>query len=87
MAATSALPAHLLEQVTGWMPSVDELLRASPREVLVHGEMLLAHVLGHVRDGRFHPTGIIDFNSAYVGHPLCDIGRAGGAPRWGPRAL
>ncbi|CAN5662966.1 hypothetical protein BH23CHL8_BH23CHL8_28770 [soil metagenome] len=72
--AQRGLPAHLAEQVDEWLPSPDELAGSPDQAVLCHGHLDEDVVLGWLDGQRFVPTGIIDFERSFVGHPLAELG-------------
>jgi aminoglycoside phosphotransferase (APT) family kinase protein len=69
------LPAHLVAQLEGWLPSPDELAIPDGGAVLLHADLHGGHVLGQLAGGRFVPNGVIDFNRGRIGHPLYELGQ------------
>jgi hygromycin-B 7''-O-kinase len=71
--AWGSLPAHLVDQLEGWLPPAEELLERSRPPAFVHGDLHGDHVLGiHEGDG-FRPTGIIDFSDVQIGDPYYEL--------------
>jgi aminoglycoside phosphotransferase len=68
----AVLPPHLLGQVDGWLPSIDELVGAGDDLAIVHGDFKLKHVFVTVSDGRAVPSGVIDFNASRILHRMWD---------------
>jgi len=62
------LPPHLIDQIPEFLLPVPDLVdwRQSPH--LIHADLTADHLLGVVENGRFHPTGLIDFGDAMVGN-------------------
>lgn len=71
--AHGSLPARLIDEVPGWLPSSDDLI-GDPRWVLVHGDLTTDHLLGELTPDGFAVSGVIDFGWAMVGHPCYEIG-------------
>lgn len=67
------LPAHLVAQIPTYLPPVSELLDAASPPRLLHCDLNADHMLVELRDGRWAPTGIIDFGDAKVGDVLYEL--------------
>lgn len=83
----TSLPDHLIDQIEGWLPSMEELLEDLVTPVLIHGDVHDANVLGIPSDGQFKATGILDLGRAMIGHPLFEIGPVSGFTFHGDREL
>jgi hygromycin-B 7''-O-kinase len=78
LADRGALPDRLLDEVSAWLPSPQEMLDASGHPVFVHGGLQDDHIMV---TGRDEPRGlravaVIDFGDALVGHPYFELGPA-----------
>jgi hygromycin-B 7''-O-kinase len=62
-----SLPEALIDQLEAFLPPVEALLDRSRPPLLLHGDMNADHLLGHLQDGRWVASGIIDFGDAKVG--------------------
>ena len=67
------LPRHLVAQIEAWLPSPSQLLDTEDPSTFLHGDLTYEHVVGEVRDGRFEPTGVIDFGKSSVGPRIFDV--------------
>lgn len=67
------LPAHLITQIPDFMLSVTDLLDEDIVPHLIHADLTADHLLGVVENGRFCPTGLIDFGDAMVGNILYEL--------------
>ena len=72
-AAWGHLPPHLIAGLDAYLPPADAIAAwlAPPR--LIHADLTRDHVLGDWVDGRWTPTGIIDFGDARVGDPAYEL--------------
>jgi hygromycin-B 7''-O-kinase len=68
-----SLPAHLIEQLEGFLPSAEALLDRSAPPRLLHCDMNADHLLGEFQGERWIPTGIIDFGDAKVGDVFYEL--------------
>jgi Ser/Thr protein kinase RdoA (MazF antagonist) len=60
----ASLPAHLIAQLDSYLPPADQLIDRTSAPMLIHADLNQDHVLGYVEDGRWVPSGIIDFGDA-----------------------
>jgi hygromycin-B 7''-O-kinase len=67
------LPARLVAQIDGYLPSMDELIDRSEPPALIHGDLNRDHVLGETVDGAWQPTGIIDFGDVWIGDRMYEL--------------
>jgi hygromycin-B 7''-O-kinase len=67
------LPARLIEQLDNYLPPLDELLDRSAPPLLLHCDLNADHLLGEFQEGRWVPSGIIDFGDAKVGDFLYEL--------------
>jgi len=68
------LPAHLAEQLDGWLPSLEELTGDGSDLVVVHGDFKYKHILVERRpSGGHRPIGVIDMNRVRIGRPVFDL--------------
>jgi hygromycin-B 7''-O-kinase len=65
------LPAHLCDQLEGWLPDPATLVSPSRPPAFVHGDLHDEHVF--VDPDRATLTGVIDFTDAYAGDPRYDL--------------
>ena len=70
LAEWKAFPSHLLAQVNGFLPPLDELIDESALPRFLHGDLTRDHLLGQVREGRWTTSGWIDFGDARAGDPF-----------------
>ena len=68
------LPAHLIRQIPGWLPPLDELIGSPTEAVLTHSDLTPSHIMGSPMGSQFKPLGVIDFGSSGIAHPLYDLG-------------
>jgi hygromycin-B 7''-O-kinase len=64
-----ALPPHLLAQVADFLLPFTELIDESRPPCFLHGDLTRDHLLGELREGRWHTSGWIDFGDARAGSP------------------
>ncbi len=76
LAARSALPAHLAQQVEAWLPTAEEMLGAEEELVLLHGALDSRHVMVDIDDEGIHPIGVIDFDSSRIAPAMWDLASA-----------
>ena len=67
------LPGHLVAQIPAYLPPVAELLDTASPPRLLHCDLNADHLLVELRNGRWAPTGIIDFGDAKVGDVLYEL--------------
>lgn len=72
-AGWATLPAHLLAQIDAYLLPSDALADRSQPPRLVHADLTEDHVLGAATDGRWQPSGIIDFGDARTGDRLYEL--------------
>jgi hygromycin-B 7''-O-kinase len=68
-----SLPDAWIAQADRYLPRAMELMVGEGALCLLHGDMTADHVLGEFQDGRWLPTGIIDFGNARSGDPLYEL--------------
>lgn len=67
------LPSALAERLVRALPEPATLIDQGRAPRLLHSDLNADHLLGVARDGRWQPTGIIDFGDARVGDPLYEL--------------
>ncbi|HEX8680825.1 MAG TPA: aminoglycoside phosphotransferase family protein [Ardenticatenaceae bacterium] len=70
----AAMPEHLIDQIEGYLPPVEQLVGPSSGWSLLHCDLNVDHVLGEFEDGCWVPRGIIDFGDARRGEWLHELG-------------
>ncbi len=71
--AWSILPVHLIEQIPDFLLPAAELVDRQMPPHLIHADLTADHLLGLVENGRFYPTGLIDFGDAMAGNILYEL--------------
>lgn len=73
------LPRHLADDLSAWLPPLDDLLGSMSDIVVTHGDLSGRHVRGKpaVRAQRFFPTGVVDVAKSAPRQPLWELG-----PTW-----
>lgn len=61
------LPAHLVEQIDAWLPSLAELLEPAGGLCLIHADLTTDHVLGELEANSWTSRHLIDFGDAMIG--------------------
>jgi hygromycin-B 7''-O-kinase len=67
------LPAHLLGQIPGYIPRVDELLDLSSSPHLIHADLTADHVLGRQVNHDWQTLAIIDWGDTRLGNILYEL--------------
>lgn len=69
----NALPDSLIDQLDDYIPPVNTLIDQSSHPVLLHCDLNQDHVLGHMENGHWKTTGIIDFGDARIGDRMYEL--------------
>jgi Ser/Thr protein kinase RdoA (MazF antagonist) len=67
------LPAHLLDQLEGFVLPVESLLDFSAPAYLIHADLTSDHLLGRLVNGRWQILAIIDWGDAMTGNLLYEL--------------
>lgn len=67
------LPAHLVDQIPGFLPPLDSLIDHTRPPHLIHADLTRDHLLGRVEDGRWQSLALIDFGDAMTGDLLYEL--------------
>jgi hypothetical protein len=67
------LPAHLLDQLEGFILPVEHLIDFSTPPYLIHADLTADHLLGRLARGRWKTLAIIDWGDAMTGNLLYEL--------------
>jgi hygromycin-B 7''-O-kinase len=65
----ATLPSRLIKQIPDYLLPPDQLIDTASTPLLLHCDLNEDHLLGEFENGRWKPTGIIDFGDAKIGDP------------------
>jgi hypothetical protein len=65
--AWGSLPSHLVDQIEGFLPPLDDLVDRTCPAHLIHADLTRDHLLGRIVEGRWQTLGLIDFGDAMTG--------------------
>jgi aminoglycoside phosphotransferase len=65
---TGWLPSHLWKQLEDFLLPVDQLVDPETGPHFIHADLTHDHLLGKVKNGKWHTLGLIDFGDAMVGN-------------------
>lgn len=66
--------AALIERISAWLPSLDELMGRPEGAVIGHGALGASSLMGQPAEPSFRATGVVDWSRSFVGHPMADFG-------------
>jgi len=67
------LPAHLLDQLEGFVLPAESLIDFSAPPTLIHADLTADHLLGSLVNGRWQSLAIIDWGDAMTGNLLYEL--------------
>lgn len=62
-----SLPIHLIEQIEGFLPPVEDLFTAGEMPHLIHADLTRDHILGCLVGNSWHTGAVIDWGDAMTG--------------------